>query len=103
MPRKDWLIWLDHSCRIECERITQGGKVVAFRLVLLADIGGGTHCVTRYDTSHGFAHQDILAFGGLVREKIPMREDDFTLAFQAAYHDLVTNHECHLREYLKRR
>lgn len=102
MPQKDWLIWLDHSCRIECERITRGGKVVSFRLVLLADIAGTTHCVTRYDTAHGFAHQDILAFGGAVLEKIPMREADFTLAFQAAYHDVVENYERYMREYLKR-
>lgn len=63
MPEKDWIVWLDRARRVEVERRSRGGRVTGFRSVLPADIDGEMHCVTRYDTSHGFAHRDVLAFG----------------------------------------
>jgi hypothetical protein len=73
--------------------------VTGFRIVLLADIDGVTHCVTRYDTSHGFTHRDILALGGRLTAKEVVEEQDFALASEKAYLDIVNNHKRYLVEY----
>ena len=99
MPEKDWIVWLDRACRVEVERRSRGGRVTGFRIVPLADIGGEMHCVTRYDTSHGFAHRDILAFGGRLVAKELVEEQDFALAFEQAYLDIVKNYERYLCDY----
>lgn len=65
----------------------------------MADIDGEMHCVTRYDTSHGFAHRDILAFGGRLVAKELVEEQDFALAFEQAYLDIVSNYERYLGDY----
>lgn len=33
------------------------------------EIDGQTHCVTRFDTAHGFAHRYVLVFGGRLISK----------------------------------
>jgi hypothetical protein len=99
MPEKDWIVWLDRACRVEVERHSRGGRVTGFRIVLLADIDGIMHCVTRYDTSHGFAHRDILAFGGRLVAKELVEEQDFALAFEQAYLDIVNNYGRYLGNY----
>lgn len=101
MPEKQWLVWLNDACRVEAEKHTKGGRVTGFRVVLLADIDGVTHCVTRFDTAHGFAHRDILAFGGRLVGKEILDEQDFTLAFESAYFDVLENHEHYVRTYKK--
>ena len=101
MPEKDWIVWLNDACWIETEKHTAGGRVTGFRVVLLAEIDGVTHCVTRFDTAHGFAHRDVLAFGGRIVAKKIMAEQDFTLAFEAAYFDILENHERYLHTYKK--
>ena len=73
--------------------------MTGFRIVLLADIDGEMHCVTRYDTSHGFAHRDILAFGGRLVAKELVEEQGFALAFEQAYLDIVNNYERYLGDY----
>jgi len=77
--------------------------VTDFRVILLAVIGDRLQCVTRYDTAHGFAHRDILRFDGSLLRKEPMQENDFDLAFDAAYADITFNHERHLAAFLATR
>lgn len=103
MPEKQWLVWLNDVCRVEAEKHTKGGRVTGFRVVLFVDIDGELHCVTRFDTAHGFAQTDILAFGGRLIGKKIMNEQDFTLAFEGAYFDIPENHEHYLRTYKKGR
>jgi len=40
-------------------RQTVNGRVRRFPVVLLAETGGRLRCLTRYDTAHGYPHQDI--------------------------------------------
>jgi len=56
--------------------------------------------VTRYDTAHGFAHRDILGFGGkqLDKEVMPI-DGGYDVAFGMAYRDIIENHEKYLRFY----
>ena len=103
MPATDWQKWLSESCFVFVERITVGGKLTDFRVVLLAVIGDRLQCVTRYDTAHGFAHRDILRFDGSLLRKEPMQENDFDLAFDAAYDEIFSNHERHLAAFLATR
>jgi hypothetical protein len=44
----------------------------------------------RYDTSHGFAHKDILHFTG-EEDKQPLYFQDFKMAFTFAIQDLKTS------------
>lgn len=103
MPRKDWQKWLSESCFVFVERTTCCGKVADFRIVLLVEIAGRLHCATRYDTAHGYAHRDVLRFDGSVLRKEPMQENDFDLAFDAAYADICSNHERHIAAFLATR
>jgi hypothetical protein len=102
MPEKSWEKWLSESCWMFSERITEKGKVVRFRVILLAELEGQIHCVTRYDTAHGFPHRDILAIGGRQIGKEITREGDLNLAFAAACRDIESNHERYLRTYKER-
>jgi len=103
MPAKNWEKWLSESCFVFVERITVGGIVTDFRVVLLAIIVDRLQCVTRYDTAHGFANRDILRSDGSLLRKEPMQEPDFDLAFDAAYADITSNHERHLAAFLATR
>lgn len=101
MPDKEWSVWLNDACRVLVEKHTRAGRVTGFRVVLLAEIDGELHCVTRFDTAHGFAHRDVLAFGGRLISKKIMAEQDLNLAFEEAYFDIVDNHEHYLHTYKK--
>ena len=60
MPDKEWEIPLDHGMVLLVSRLTVSGRVKRFRVVLLAEKEGRLRCLTRYDTAHGYPHQDIL-------------------------------------------
>lgn len=102
MPEKDWIVWLDRCCRVEVERRSRGGRVTGVRIVLLADIDGEMHCVTRHDTSHGFAHRDMLVCRGRLVAKELVEEEDFALAFEQAHLDIVNNHGRYLGDYRRK-
>lgn len=99
MPRKEWEHWLSDQCYMLVDRITNDGRVVSFRVILLAIIGDELHCITRYDTAHGYAHRDILAFGGEKIMKQPMPYADFDVAFRAAVTDIQLNYERYLKDF----
>lgn len=100
MPEKEWIVFLNDLARMEVEKITVRGRVIGFRVILLVEIDGELHCITRYDTAHGFAHRDVLAFGGkqLDKEILPVN-DDYNAAFELACRDIISNHEHYLHFY----
>lgn len=100
MPEKEWIVYLGQACRVEVEKITFRGRVTGFRVVLLAEIDGELHCVTRYDTAHGFAHRDVLGFGGKSLDKEVLSvDDDYNAAFELSYKDIISNYEHYLHYY----
>lgn len=102
MPVKDFTKWIEGGI-ISVWRFTRGGKTTRFRVALLVEVANEQRCITRYDTAHGYAHRDVLAFDGSVIRKEPMEETDFDLAFQAAFDELSSNHERYLADFLATR
>ena len=66
MGEKSFVVPLSDSdrdrYRLHCK--TQGRRVVIFRVQYEAFIDGQWLPVVRYDTAHGFPHQDLLHPGG---------------------------------------
>ena len=56
MPEKEFTLWLSEGY-IFAWRDIDGGRILGFRVVLLANVGGEMMCVARYDTAHGVSHQ----------------------------------------------
>jgi hypothetical protein len=56
----------------------------------VAEADGKWHPVVRYDTSHGFAHRDILDIKGR-KTKTPMFINDFNEALTFAQYDIRSN------------
>lgn len=100
MPEKEWVVYLTDLARMEVEKITVRGLVIGFRVILLVEIDGDLHCITRYDTAHGFAHRDVLGFSGKQLDKeILQVNDNYRVAFELAYRDILSNHEHYLQFY----
>jgi len=91
MPEKQWEIPLERGMRLLIARRTASGRVVSFRVVLLAEVDGKTRCLTRYDTAHGYAHQDILDENEKPLAKLLLATEDLNEAFNHAIHDLKAN------------
>jgi len=66
MPLRNWRIDLGEF-QIVVRRQTEQGVLVDFLVALLAWDGEEWVCITRYDCTHGFPHQDVLGVrGGLL-------------------------------------
>jgi len=96
MPEKEFIIWIDEG-RILTWRDIREGEVLAFRVVLLVDIGGERHCVARYDTAHGAPHQDILGRTKGTLEKRWFYQSSYEKVFAYAIRDI----EAHAQEYIR--
>jgi hypothetical protein len=68
--------------------VKNGGMNAGMRL--LSEGKAGHLVVVRYDTSHGFAHKDILHYDGMV-DKQPLHFRNFNMAFTFAIQDLKTS------------
>ena len=97
IPEKEWEIPLADGMILLISRLTVNGRVKKFRVVLLAEKTGRLRCLTRYDTAHGYPHQDILDQDQNTLAKIVIPTDDLDEAFHYAIHDIKT----HARRYLE--
>ena len=79
-------------------RITkERGCILSFVVQLECSVGDKWCPIVRYDTAHGFAHQDILKPDG-TKEKQPTLATDFNEALTYAQRDI----KAHWRYYLER-
>ena len=60
--------------------LKQKGKVIRFVVQYEALINDEWRPIIRYDTSHGFAHKDIIHYKGK-EDKQPLYFQDFNMAF----------------------
>jgi len=58
------------------------------------------HCITRYDTAHGFAHRDVLGINEGLRGKLPCPTMNYNQAFDYAIRDIEQNAENYLADFL---
>ena len=99
MPEKEFIRWL--ACgQIFAWRNIVAGRTASFRVVLLCDVAGQLHCVTRYDTGHGFAHRDVLGLVEGLRGKLPCPTLTFNEAFNYALRDIAQNAKNYLADFL---
>jgi hypothetical protein len=77
---------------------THRGQIVGFVVQLEGKFGGSWQPVVRYDTAHGFAHQDVL-HPYKVPQKIELDVQDYNQAMTYAIQDLTQNWQRYVRRY----
>jgi hypothetical protein len=99
MPYKEWTIDLGEF-RIFVWRRTVKGRLVDFLVALLFWNGEKWECISRYDCSHGFPHQDVVGIRGglLYKEEFPGL--DYEQIFYHAVRDCQKNYQEHARFFL---
>jgi hypothetical protein len=104
MPKKkvEYVIRIGPSDRYRHLHIQGRGKIVFFRIQYETKIGKSWYPVTRYDTSHGFAHRDMMSFTGSV-VKTPLFNQDYNDALTFAESDLKLNWEYYKMKFMEMR
>lgn len=100
MKETEFVISYDFDSRIRHYHVTVGGKVTDFVLQQELLIEGKWHPVIRYDTSHGYAHRDVLHPDGLLN-KTPLYVYDYNEALTYAEADIKSNWELYRERYLR--
>jgi len=73
--------------RLRVHALKEKEEIVSFIVQYEAFIKGNWHPIVRYDTSHGFAHKDIIHYNGR-KEKQPLYFPNYNFAFTFAIQDL---------------
>ena len=76
---------LEDRLRVSAQK--REGKILGFVVQYEALIGNKWRAIIRYDTSHGFAHKDIIHYDGEL-EKQPLYFPDLNMAFTFAIQEL---------------
>lgn len=100
MPEKEFFIYLENAV-IFVWRHTEQGEFTDFRVVLLAEINGKLCCISRYDTAHGFAHQDILGKRKGSLAKKPFLDSNKAKAFHYAIEDFKAHFKAYISFFKK--
>jgi hypothetical protein len=102
MPKKkvEYAIRIGPSDRYRHLHFQERGKIVLFRIQYETKIGNKWYPVVRYDTSHGFAHRDLVSFEGSV-VKTPLFNQDYNDALTFAESDLKLNWEYYKRKFME--
>jgi len=88
----------DGRRRVCHERIE--GKIIRFMVQYEILVKGQWHPVVRYDTSHGFAHRDIMYPDGR-KDKANMLSKDLNICLTFAENDLRANWADYRGRFLK--
>ena len=77
-----------------------GGKIVEFMVQYEIFVKGKWHPVVRYDTSHGYAHRDLIHADGR-KEKSELLFKDLNICLTYAENDLRANWKSYKERFLK--
>ena len=80
--------------------IVDKGKILKFVAQYEALIRDEWRPIVRYDTSHGFAHKDIIHYDG-DQDKQPLYFPDLNIAFTFAVQDLKISWRWYRLAYIK--
>ena len=80
--------------------LIHAGGIIEFMVQYEVKIGGEWYPVVRYDTAHGFAHQDVLHWRGPA-ERRELPGGDYNLALSYAEEDLRRNWESYRARFLR--
>ena len=73
--------------RLRVSALKRKGEIIKFVVQYEAFIENQWKPIIRYDTSHGFAHKDIIHYNG-EQEKQPLYFADYNMAFTYAIQEL---------------
>lgn len=88
------------DCRKRHQHERDKNEIVEFVVQLEVLVKGSWQPVIRYDTTHGFAHCDIIHYSGKT-EKIRMPTLDYKEALTYADEDLNENWQTYRNRYFK--
>jgi len=100
MGETEFLVILSDDTRMRHFHITVGGKVVEFVIQVEILINDEWRPVIRYDTSHGYAHRDIINPDGSV-SKTMLYVYDYNEALTYAEADVKSNWELYRERFLR--
>lgn len=100
MREIEYAIRIGKSDRYRHKHIMKRGKIVYFRIQYETMIGGSWYPVVRYDTSHGFAHRDLINRKGEAT-KTPLFISDYNDALTFGENDLKANWVIYKERFLK--
>jgi hypothetical protein len=96
----EYVIRIGPADRYRHLHIQERGKIVFFRIQYGTRIDNRWYPVVRYDTSHGFAHRDMMSLKGSVT-KTPLFKQDYNDALTFAESDLKLNWEYYKSKFLE--
>jgi hypothetical protein len=95
-----FLVPLVTDCRRRQTYVRLKKRILSFSIQLEVFVKGKWLPVIRYDTTHGFAHRDIIHFDGSV-EKTPLFLHTYNEALTFAEEDLRENWPLYRDRFLK--
>jgi len=100
MKELEFFIPLTRQDRYRHYHLRIKGQVIEFSVQYETFINGEWFPVVRYDSSHGFAHRDLLNIKGLKR-KTPLFTTDNNDALTFAENDIKDNWEMYKKRFLE--
>jgi hypothetical protein len=95
-----YLLSAELEDRLRVYASSHKGKVVRFVVQFETLIRNEWRPIVRYDTSHGFAHKDIIHYNG-EQDKQPLHFENFNMAFTFAMQDLKISWKWYKTAYEK--
>ena len=100
MKKLEFVIPFSSQDRYRHYHLSVKGQVIEFSVQFETFINGEWFPVVRYDTSHGFAHRDLLNIKGIKR-KTPLFATDNNDALTFAENDIKDNWEVYKQRFLE--
>ena len=98
--RVEYVLRVGPSDRYRHLHIKERGRIVFFRVQYETKIRDRWFPVVRYDTTHGYAHRDLLNIRGDV-EKTPLFNQDYNDVLTFAENDLKSNWFYYKKRFLE--
>lgn len=96
----EYVIRIGPKDRYRHQHVQKKGRILFFRIQYETKIVNKWYPVVRYDTSHGFAHRDLLNIKGHII-KTPLFRQDYNDALTFAESDLKTNWEYYKKRFME--
>lgn len=100
MKQVEFAIMLTLEDRYRHHHVRLKRTVLSFRVQYETKVEGKWLPVVRYNTSHGFAHRDLMDRRGK-EQKMPLFTHDYNEALTFVEHDVKTNWKAYKERFLR--
>jgi len=100
MKTVDFLVMLTFTDRYRHQHTRLRGKIIKFKVQYETKIGSNWFPVVRFDTSHGFAHRDLLDVKGR-KKKTPIFAKNLNEALIFAEADIKSNWQMYKAQFVR--